>query len=178
VAIEAARRQIVVSSLALFFTACNTANPDLSAFTEEEPPRLSSSIRVWEPSTAAQLISGWNQVEDNAWRWTAQHFSVVLRPPPGSATRGATLQFHFYLPEPEMSRLKEVTLSASIQSSHFAPETYRAAGEAVYVREVPAIVLSGDSVRVDLALDKPFVPGNGDPRMLGVIAKRLSLESK
>jgi hypothetical protein len=178
VAIEATRRQLLVSSLALSFAACRTATPDLTGFTEEEPPRLSSSITASEPGAAAQLVSGWNQIEDNAWRWTAPRFSAVLRPPPGSSSRGATLQFHFYLPEGEMSRLKAVTISAAVQGSRLTPETYRAVGEAVYVRDVPASVLSGDSVPVEFALDKRFVPGNGDPRILGVIAKRLSLETK
>jgi hypothetical protein len=178
VAIEATRRQLLISSLALCFAACHTAPADLTGFTEEEPPRLSSSISTSDQSIAVQLVSGWEKIEDNAWRWTNPHFSAVLRPPPGSSTRGASLQFHFFLPQVEMSRLKEVTLSASVRGFRLAPETYRTVGEAVYVREVPAAILSGDSVRVDFALDKPFVPGNGDPRILGVIAKRLSLETK
>jgi hypothetical protein len=178
VAIEATRRQLLVSSLALCFAACHTATPDLTGFTEEEPPRLSSSISASDPGAAAQLLSGWEPTEGNPWRWTDPRFSAVLRPSPGSSTRGATLQFHFFLPDGEMSRLNELTLSASIQGFRLAPESYRTVGEAVYEREVPAAVLSGDSVRVDFALDKPFVPGNGDPRALGVIAKRLSLETK
>ncbi len=177
-AIEATRRQLLVSSLALCLIACRTATPDLTGFTEEEPPRLSSSISASDPGAAAQLVSGWEKIEYNAWRWTNPRFSAVLRPPPGSSTRGATLQFHFVLPEGEISRLKKLTLSVSVQSSRLTPETYRAAGEAVYVRDVPATVLSGDSVRVDFALDKPFLPANGDPRALGVIAKGLSLETK
>jgi hypothetical protein len=178
VAIEATWRQLLVSSLALCFAACRTATPDLSGFTEEEPPRLSSSINASERSTAPQLVSGWGEIEDNAWRWTAPRFAAVLRPPPGSSTRGAVLQFRFFLPEPEMSRLKQVTLTASVQGLRLAPETYRAVGEAVYARELPAALLSGDSMRIDFVVDKPFVPINGDPRALGVIAKRLSLETK
>jgi hypothetical protein len=178
VAIEATRRQLLVSSVALCLAACRTATPDLTRFTEEEPPRLSPSISTSDQGVAAQLVSGWEKIEYNAWRWTNPRFSAVLRPPPGSSTRGAILQFHFSLPEVEMSRLKELTLSASIQGFRLAPETYRAVGEAVYVREIPAAVLSGDSVRVDFTLDKPYIPGNGDPRALGVIAKRLGLETK
>ena len=177
-AIEATRRQLFVSSALLCLAACRTATPDLTGFTEEEPPRLSPSISTSDRGVAAQLVSGWEKIEYNAWRWTNPRFSAVLRPPPGSSTLGATLQFSFSLPEVEMSRLKELTLSASIQGFRLAPETYRAVGEAVYVREVPAAVLSGDSVRVDFALDKPYVPGNGDPRALGLIAKRLGLETK
>lgn len=177
-AIEAGRRQLLVASVSLYLAACRAGTPDLTGFTEEEPPRLSSSVSVSEPGTAAQLVSGWEQIEYNAWRWTNPRFSAVLRPPPGSSTLGAILQFHFSLPEVEMSRLKELTLSASVQGFRLKPETYRAVGEAVYMREVPAAVLSGDSVRVDFTLDKPFVPVNGDPRALGVIAKRLGLETK
>jgi hypothetical protein len=178
VAIEATRRQLLFASLALCFAACRSATPDLSGFTEEEPPRLSSSISAAERSVAAQLVSGWEDITDNAWRWTAPRFTAVLRPPPGSSSRGATLRFQFFLPAVEMSRLKELTLSASVQGFRLAPETYRAAGDAVYTREVPAVILAGDSVLVEFTVDKPFVPVKGDPRALGVVAKLLSLETK
>jgi hypothetical protein len=178
VAIDVPWRQLLVSSLALCFSACRTTPADLTGYTEEEAPRLSSSITVADRNEAAQLVSGWERIEDNAWRWTAPRFSAVLRPPPGSATRGAILQFHFFLPKPEMSRLQQVTLSASIQGVRLAPQTYSTIGEVLYQREVPAAILSGESVRLDFTLDKSFVPVSGDPRALGVVAKSVSLETK
>jgi hypothetical protein len=178
VAIEATRRQLLISTLALCAAACRKAEPDLSGFTEEEPPQLSSLIQVADPRVASQLISGWHQVEGNAWRWTARNFAAVLRPPPGSATLGATLQFQLTVPAIVIRTLKFVTLSSSIGNFHLSPETYLQPCDAVYARDIPPGILSGDSVRVDFALDKAIPAAQADGRELGVIAHRVSMETK
>jgi hypothetical protein len=177
VAIEATRRQILTGSLGLCAAACRRGPPDLAGFTEEEPPRLSASVDVSNPRLASQLVSGWYPVEAN-WRWTARTFAAVLRPPPGAAAKGATLQFHFTLPDALISQLKLVTLRAAIQGAPLAPETYNHSGRAVYARDLPGNLLSGDRVQIDFALDKGFRPGPSDPRELGVVAERLGLETK
>lgn len=177
-AIETTRRQFLIPTLALCAAACRKAEPDLSGFTEEEPPHLSSQIRVADPRVALQLLSGWHQVEGNAWRWTARNFAVILRPPPGSATLGAILRFQLSVPSVVITTLKFVTLSASIGSVHLSPETYLQPCDAVYARDIPPSILSGDSVRVDFSLDKAMEPSQADGRELGVIAHSLSLETK
>ncbi len=126
---------------------------------------------------ASQLVSGWYPIEAN-WRWTARNFAAVLGPPPGAAARGATLQFHFTLPDAVISQLKLVTVRASIHGAPLAPETYSHPGKAVYARDLPGQLLSGDRVQIDFALDKAFRPGPSDPRELGVVAERLGLETK
>ena len=177
-AIETTRRQLLITPLVLCAAACRKTEPDLSAFTEEEPPHLSSLIHVADPLVASQLLSGWHQVEQNAWRWTARNFAAVLRPPPGSGNLGATLQFRLAVPDAVIKQLKFVTLSGSVPGLRLSPETYRQPGEAVYARDIPPGILSGDSVRVDFALDKAIPPSQGDGRELGVIAFSLGLETK
>ena len=157
-------------------TGCSA--PDLAGRTEEEPPQPFTEVQVADPQTSSQLLSGWYNVEQNAWRWTAGKFAVMLRPPIGAAAKGAVLTFHFTLPAIVISRLGSVTLSASIQGSRLAPQIYRTEGPALYSREVPPGLLSGDTVRIDFALDKVMVPGKGDTRQLGVVADRVGLESK
>ena len=177
-AIETTRRQFLIAPLVLCVAACRKAEPDLSAFTEEEPPHLSSLVRVADPRVASQLVSGWYQVEQNAWRWTARNFAVVLRPPPGSATLGATLKFQLSVPDVVIKRLKFVTISASLLGLHLSPETYVTPSDAIYARDIPPGILSGDSVRVDFSLDKAIPPSQGGGRELGVIAHSLSLETR
>jgi hypothetical protein len=157
-------------------TACGP--PDLSNRTEEEPPQPSTEIQVADPAASPQLTSGWYNVERNSWRWTAGKFSVALRPPIGSAVRGASLTLHFNVPEVVISQLRSVTLSASIQGTRLTPETYPTAGKAVYARDVPASLLNGDTVLIDFALNRVMVPGHGDTRELGIIADRVGLEAK
>jgi len=178
VAIETTRRQLLIPSLALCATACRHAARDLADYTEEEPPRLSSSISTADPRLTSQLLSGWHQVEQNAWRWTARNFAVVLRSPPGCASRGAALQLRLVVPDIVISRLQSVTISASIQDTRLAPETYRRRGPATYIRDVSPRVLSGNSVQVDFALDRAISPNQVDGRELGVIVERVSLETK
>jgi hypothetical protein len=178
VAIEATRRQFLIPALALCAAACRKAEPDLSSFTEEEPAHLSSLIQMADPRVAPQLLSGWHQVEGNAWRWTARNFVAVLRPPPGSAALGATLQFQLTVPAIVIRTLTFVTLSAAIGNFHLSPETYRQPCDAVYARDIPPGVLSGDSVQVDFALDKAISTAQADGRELGVIAHTVSLATK
>jgi hypothetical protein len=77
-----------------------------------------------------------------------------------------------------ISRLHSVTLTAAVQGTKLAPETYRESGQLTYVREVPPALLSENVVRVDFALDKAWVPGRGDDRELGLVAIRVGLDTK
>lgn len=176
--IDAARSQVLICLLGLCATGCHRAAPDLAGYTEEEPPRLAVALDLGDPASAGQLVFGWYPVERNTWRWTARNFAVVLRPPPAAARRGAILRFHFSLPDSVLSRLKQVTLSASTQGTRLAPETYHRVGPAVYQRDVPAALLAGDSVRFDFSLDKALPAGDFDPRELGVIADHVGLETR
>jgi hypothetical protein len=179
VAIDESRRHFLTALLLPSLGVISgCGGPDLSGRTEEEPPHSSTEVQVAGPHAGSQLISGWYNVERNSWRWTAGKFAVLLRPPIGSAAKGAILSFHFTLPEVVISRLHSVTLSASIQDTKLAPETYQKAGPAIYTRDVPANLLSSTTVRVDFELNRVMVPGNGDNRELGVIADRVGLESK
>jgi hypothetical protein len=185
VAIEGAARPRLILIVPILLSAslatgCKCHAPDLSAYTEEEAPspQAAAGVQVADPRAASQLVSGWWEVENHAWRWTARKFAVVLRAPVGAARRGATLRFRFTLPDVVFAHFKTVTLSPSVEGTALAPETYRQPGAKVYVRDVPPNLLSAYSVRIDFELDNAFLPGHGDPRDLGLIADRLGLESK
>jgi hypothetical protein len=179
VAIDEIRCHFLISLLFVslgVMTACRP--PDLTGRTEEEPPQLSTEVQVADSSASAQLLSGWYSVERNSWRWTARKFTVVLRPPVGSAANGATLNFSFTVPDVVITRLHSVTLCAFIQTTRLAPETYQTSGKMTYIRDVPAGLLFGETVRVDFELNRAMFPGQGDTRELGVIADRVGLETK
>jgi hypothetical protein len=178
VAIDGIRFHLLTVLLlaALVITGCR--GPNLTGLTEEEPPQPSPEVQVADPLTSSQLLSGWYKIEGNSWRWTAGKFAVLLRPPIGSAVKGATLTLNFAVPAVVISRLHSVTLWASIQGTKLASETYETGGRAVYTRDVPTSLLSGNTVRIDFELNRVMVPGNGDNRELGVIADRVGLEAK
>ena len=71
-----------------------------------------------------------------------------------------------------------MTLSASVDGNVLPPETYTAPGEHIYKRDVPAMLLDADSVKVTFEVDKTLGPSPGDERVLGVIATAAALNRK
>jgi hypothetical protein len=147
--------------------------------TVEEAPGLASTIHLGDPRMAAQIVSGLYGVENGAWRWSARRFAVVLRPPAGSAQKGAILRVKLTVPPVIAEREKSVTLTAAVAKSPLPPETYSKAGDYTFQRDVPANLLTGsDPVRVDFELDKALAPSDADSRELGVVVLAIGLESK
>jgi hypothetical protein len=146
---------------------------------DDEAPRIASVVHTGDPSSDTQLVAGFYSVEQNSWRWTAQRFSVVLRPPAGAAERGATLNMQLSVPEGVISRLKTISISGNIGATQLSPETYTEQGPYTYTRDIPASLLNGEALRVDFKLDKALPPGTGgDQRELGVIVSSVGLEAK
>lgn len=146
--------------------------------TEEELPPLATIVHTADPKASTQLVSGFYGIEQNAWRWTSGKFSVLLRPPRTAASKGATLQLKFAIPDVSMSQLKVVSLAAAINGTALSPESYTQAGQFTYTRDVPASLLTGDSVKVDFTLDKTVPPSASDQRELGVIVSTIGFDPK
>jgi hypothetical protein len=146
--------------------------------TDEETPRMASVLNMGDPKAEPQLVTGFYGVEAGAWRWAAKQFTVTLRPPAGSAQKGAKLSVKLTVPPVVIEKNKNVSLSATVGSAALAPETYTTPGDYFYVRDVPASALTGDSVRVDFVLDKAMPPSGADIRELGIIVLSIGLESK
>ena len=142
------------------------------------PGSLASMIRMADASSSSQLIRGFHDLENKAWRWTAGKFTVALRTPPGADKNGALLVLNFTIPSVSLDKLKTMTLSAKTGGAGLAPETFATPGEHRYQREVPASALSKDVVEADFSLDKVLPPGDKDGRELGVIVTSVGFESK
>jgi hypothetical protein len=174
------RKRVLLAALAvpLLLAGCRSKHKVEVEATEEEAPTLSTTVHVADPRAAAQLISGFHGIENQSWRWTAGKFSVLLRPPRTAAQKGATLQFKFAVPDPVISRLKSVSVKASINGTDLAPEKYEKAGEYTYARDVPPNLLAGEAVTVEFVLDKFLPAGPDDHRELGVVAQSVGFEPK
>jgi len=149
-----------------------------SAATDEETPRMASVLNMGDPKVEPQLVSGFYGVESGAWRWSGKQFSVSLRPPLGAASNGAKLTMKITVPQVVIDKNKNVTVSATVGGVALKPETYTTPGDYLFVREVPASALAGESVRVDFALDKAMAPSGADIRELGIIVFSIGLEAK
>jgi hypothetical protein len=88
------------------------------------------------------------------------------------------LELRLTVPQTSIAKLGSLTLTATVDATALAPETYSKAGDYTYRRDVPANLLAGDAVRVDFQLDKAIPPGDVDQRELGVVAASVRLVSK
>ena len=145
---------------------------------DEETPRMQSVLQMGDPKIEPQLVKGFHGVEAGAWRWTEKQFTVAVHPPFGASQKGAKLTVKLTVPAVVIERLKTVSLSATAAGSALPPETYTTAGEYFYVRDIPASLLTGDSLRVDFLLDKAMAPSGADIRELGIIVTTIGLENK
>jgi hypothetical protein len=162
----------------LLLGGCKRRQKQISVQTDEDGATLSSVIYMADAKSAPQLLKGFHGIEGNAWRWTMGNFAVALRPPRNSAVRGAVLHLKFALPDAVIANTKKVTLSASVNGTALPPETYSAAGEFEYTREVDPKLLAGDAVNVEFTLDKFLPAGAVDGRELGLVASSVGFEAK
>jgi hypothetical protein len=143
---------------------------------ENLPPL--SDVAANDARGAAQLLSGFYDPEQSAWRWTMGKFAVILQPPPGAARNGARLVLDLSIPEPVITRRRSVTLTASVEGLPLAPQTYTQAGQYTYSRDVPGTLLAAGPVKIDFVLDKFLAAGEIETRELGLIVRRVALELK
>jgi hypothetical protein len=145
---------------------------------ETGAPAMASIVHMGDAGAAKQLASGFYDIEAHAWRWTKRQFSVYLRPPSGSASKGAVLTLNLTVPPAVIQGEKSISLSASVNGRKLGAETWSAPGAYLYQRDLPAELLVGDAVRVDFELDKAMPPNGQDARELGVVVSRVALELK
>lgn len=163
--------------LALTGAACKGKHSRVTVENEEPAPRMASVVRMTDPTAGKQLVSGFFAVEANSWRWTAGKFSAVLGTPPTAAQNGATLTFAFSIPEVAIQKLKDVSLTASVNGMTLKTSKYDKSGPNIFTADVPPSLLTGDSVKIDFSLDKTLPP-NIDLRGLGVIATSVGITVK
>lgn len=162
--------------LALTGVACTGAHNGVGAQNEQgnNSATLVSTVRMNDPTAGAQLLSGFYPVENGAWRWTAGKFSVRLLTPPAAAQSGATLTLSLTVPDVVIRKLGSIALSASINGTTLTSTEYNASGSYMFNADVPASMLTAESVKVDFALDKTMRP-DGDQRVLGIIANSVAI---
>jgi hypothetical protein len=143
----------------------------------ELAPALASVVPLGTDTYARQLLKGFYDPGPNAWRWTEPSFGVRLAVPAQAAGKGAVLRLNFTLPKALISKNPKVTVTAKVGSAK-ASKAFTAEGEHLLELAVPAAALEAESIDAEFTVDKPFVPGAGDDRPLGVIAQSVELVTK
>lgn len=144
-------------------------HPNPNATVEEES-ELSSSIEMSNLRDAAQLLNGFYNLEQNAWRWTSKQFSVSLASPKSAVPGAGRLEFRFTVPDIAASDLAGVTVSASVEGRALGAYQAVKPGEQTAVFPVPPEVMQADALIVDFTLDKTIPRREAETRDLGVIA--------
>jgi hypothetical protein len=178
-----APRLVATMLAALLLGGCPSNAPELAESKSEAPQSaalpdgLLSSAHMGDPRAVPQLLEGFYGLEQGVWRWTARKFSVALQAPAGGAGQETQLEFKFTLPDAVISRLSSVTLTARISGTDLGSESYQKQGEYVFIKPVPAGLLSGgEAVKVEFEMDKALPPGDADKRELGLVAVSVALK--
>ena len=180
--VSAGLRYATAATLAILLlasaTACRKRNKPRTDLIQEEPAGLVTMLHTADPRGAVQLLRGFHDVENDAWRWAAGDFAVTLRVPKSAAQKGANLVLKFAVAEPSIQKFGSLTVTGKLDSMDLKPEKYTAAGPATYTREIPANALTGESVTASFKLDKFIPASDADQRDLGVIVSLIGLEVK
>jgi hypothetical protein len=142
---------------------------------------LKSSIEMSDLTASSQLISGFYELSENRWRWTAPTFTVALAPPlvaGQQATRPATLHVQLYFPPAQIDQLGPVTVEAESPGYEYGHVTYKEGGPHEFVVTIPQDALCTNLLPVTFSLDK-YRPGSkNDARDLGVVVSSIRLQSE
>jgi len=163
---------------ALLFFGCGSAPLEpVDATPSTEPPALPLSVvHVADPRVADQLVSGFHQLEGNAWRWTEQRFAVRLEPPPPVLFHSPTLELVFAVPESTIAALGSITVSASLDGVALGSETISEPREnIVFTSSVPSNLIGTEPLLAEFSLDNAVPPSEQDARELGVVAISVAL---
>ena len=171
-------RRLVLLTLCILAASCKRQTENPQALVQEKTGPLVSVVNVNDVAASAQLVRGFYALEAGSWRWTMKQFEVALKPPPGAADKGATLNFKLAAPEAIVSKLGPITLNATVNGLALPPETYSKSGNYSYTRDIPAAALKADTVAVQFAADKGIPPSAEDARELSLIAVSIGLEAK
>lgn len=145
----------------------------------EDMSRPAMVLQMADPRTSIQLIRGFHQLENSAWRWTEKTFAVSLRPPDGAAERGAVLLLKLTIPQPQIDKLKTIAVTAQVNSATLPAETYSASGDFLFQRDVPPSAFSaGKLATVQFSLDKAVPPTPPDLRELGIVVTSVGFMKK
>jgi hypothetical protein len=138
---------------------------------------LASSIRITDPASATQLLTGFYPMEDT-WCWTKKDFSVALGRPGTATEKGARLVLAFAVPDLIIQNLKSITLYAAVNGLSLPSETYTKSGDYTYSHDLPPASFASEKVRVDFHLDKVLPPTSTTARELGVVVSAIGFENK
>lgn len=160
----------LLAILLLGAPACKRVHHPNPEATIEEESDLASAILMSQPRDTSQLLTGFYDLEQGAWRWTARQFSVSLAPPAPRAERPGRLEFRFTVPDIAAADLKGVKIQATVEGRSLGAFQSTQPGEQIATFEIPKELMKADALIIDFALDKTIPHRESETRELGLIA--------
>ena len=105
-------------------------------------------------------------------------FGVVLRPPEAALGHGARLELRFTLPPQTIQKAGVITVRAAVNGFHLDPQSFAAAGDHAYIRDVPAEALEAGAVTVEFSTGKVTQAGSGEIRELALVVTAVGLTAR
>jgi hypothetical protein len=131
---------------------------------EKAEPQL-SYLRMNDPAAAPQLLSGFYDVEDRAWRWMAGQAVAALKP---AQTGASVFTISFFIPDAAPAR----RITVAVDGIEVADRAYAAPGR--YLLSAPVKLPPGPACEVIISVDKTF-QAPGDQRRLGIVVQEFGL---
>ncbi|MEP7353050.1 MAG: methyltransferase domain-containing protein [Acidobacteriota bacterium] len=131
---------------------------------------LIAKSRLATPLGDFRRTTGWHEVENSAWQWSAANFGAEasLSEPRGPSK----LHFRFFLPDPVFDAIPEITLSARVTTDEnseglqLPPVSYTTPGPQEYTANLPP--LAAGILKVEFSLSHAIAPSSTDSRELGM----------
>jgi SAM-dependent methyltransferase len=117
-----------------------------------------------------ELLQGWHESEETGWRWTAREFAVRVR----ASRPPRALEMRVWVPQDSLRRLGPITLFAALNGRDLPPAIFETAGLATFSRSLEAA--SAGPLELNFRLDKALAGNPSDPRELGIIVERITVE--
>ena len=172
------RLAAALALLVALAAGCKKRDPIKTEPTDESGVTLKPVIKMSDPQSAIQLLKGFHDIEQSAWRWTASQFVVALKTPPGARERGGVVVMAFAAPEPVIQKSGPITITAKAGGTELGRATYSKAGQHTFKAEAPAPMLKPEVFTVEFQTDKFLTPSGSDLRELALIVSSIGLEAK
>ena len=129
---------------------------------------LLESERVPKPAAKLELLAGWHELEQNAWRWTEDRFSARV---PASVENAQTLVLEVYLPESGFKGQSRYVLHVSVNGRSIGNEAFSSPGLKTVRFRLDKLADTKETALVECRLDPAQPAAPGDPRKLGVVVR-------
>jgi hypothetical protein len=123
-------------------------------------------------------LTGFHQIEQEGWRWSAKEFTARLGMPARRTAGGLKLVTVVYVPDSVIRRLGPITLTASLGGKVIGRQVFRRAGSHRLTARLDASKLDPRLNTFRFALDKSVEPSPEDKRQLGVIVSSIAIEAQ